>query len=85
MSERLHPDDIQAIATEVSNSLVATPHFCRFSEIKPEDLKEAFLFASSFKKLSEKIGRTVLIIVVSTLTVGIMGLMAIGFWGKIKP
>lgn len=80
---RLHPDDIDAIADKISENL-AKPHYCRFADISTEDMKDTFAFMSTFKSVSEKVGRTVLIIIVSTVTAGIMGLIALGFWSKVN-
>jgi hypothetical protein len=79
---RLHADDLKAIVAGVSKSL--DDRFCRFPDIKTEDMKDVIPFMLSFKSLTEKTG----VIIWKAIVVGILmitgGLISLGFWSKIK-
>lgn len=80
---RLHADDVSAIVQGVTESL--SSHYCRFSFVEPEDIKAIVPFMLKFKRLSEKVGSIVLVVLVTAITGGILGLIALGFWTKAKP
>jgi hypothetical protein len=79
---RLHADDIGAIVAGVTDSL--SDHYCRFADIKTEDMKDVIPFMLSFKSLTEKTG----VIVWKAIVVGILmiagGLFSLGFWSNMK-
>ena len=79
---KLHTDDVNAIVSGVTE--VLSNHYCRFSDIKTEDMKAVIPFMLSFKSLTEKTG----VIIWKAIVVGILvvtgGLISLGFWSKIK-
>jgi len=77
---RLHEDDIKLIVSGISKSL--SDHYCRFSSIKRDDMYEVIPFIVKFKRLSEKIGSIILVVVVTGITGGLLALLSMGFWGK---
>ena len=77
---RLHADDIALIVSGVTGSI--NNHYCRFSAITTEDMQSIVPFMIKFKRLSEKIGSVVLIVVVTAITGGCLALMSLGFWTK---
>jgi hypothetical protein len=80
INNRLHEDDIALIVSGISTSL--SDHYCRFSSIKADDMYEVIPFIVKFKRLSEKIGSIILVVVVTAITGGCIALMSLGFWGK---
>ena len=78
--KRLHADDITAIIDGITESL--SDHFCRFPSVKPEDMHEVIPFILKFKRLSEKVGSVILVVVVTAITGGCIALMSLGFWRK---
>ena len=77
---RLHEDDVQAIIHGVSGAL--SDHYCRFSTIKTDDLHAIVPFMLKFKRLSEKIGSVILIVIVTAFTGGLIAIFSRGFWGS---
>ena len=77
---RLHEDDIALIVSGISTSL--SEHYCRFSSIKTDDMYDVIPFIVKFKRLSEKIGSVILVVVVTVITGGLLALLSLGFWRK---
>jgi len=65
---RLHADDVALIVDGVKNAL--SDHYCRFSSIKSADMYEVVPFIVKFKRLSERIGSIVLVVIVTAITGG---------------
>ena len=78
-NNRLHADDLSAIIHGVSVAI--NGHICRFPRISPEDMQAVIPFMLKFKRLSEKIGSVILIVIVTALTGGLIAIFSRGFWG----
>ena len=79
-THRLHADDVTLIVNGVTAAL--SNHFCRFSDIKTNDMKDVIPFMMSFKKLTEKTGMFIWYLILGTVGAGILGLTALGIWRK---
>jgi len=77
---RLHADDLAAIVDGVTSAL--SSHYCRFSDITTNDMKDVIPFMMSFKKLTEKTGMFIWYLILGTVGAGILGLTALGIWRK---
>ena len=77
---KLHNEDIDKIVSSIKESF--TEHPCRFGDITKKDMQNVVDFTLKFKGLAEKTGMWVLYIIVTILTTGAAGLMALGLWRK---
>ena len=77
---RISQDDLDLIIDGVTNALDG--HYCRFASVKIEDMNAVIPFMLSFKGITEKTGMLIWKIVVGCIMMGVLGLTALGFWGK---
>ncbi len=79
-NNRISKDDLELIVEGVTNALDG--HYCRFANIKTEDMNAVIPFMLSFKGITEKTGMLVWKIVIGFVMMGFLGLTALGFWDK---
>jgi len=75
---RIHEDDLTAIIEGITTSF--DEHYCRFSNIKTEDMAAVIPFMMKFKVLSEKVGSIVLYVIVTALSGGAIAIFLRGLW-----
>lgn len=81
---RLHEDDITMIAEQITDGLIATPHFCRFDKITEQDLMELVESSKAFKVFKKKTGWIIWVISITALFGWVLSSLIVGIATKIK-
>ena len=82
--QRLHGEDIEIIVEQITDGLIATPHFCRFDKITEQDLMELVESSKAFKVFKKKTGWIIWVISITALFGWVLSSLIVGVVTKIK-